>query len=83
MEEMKVLNTYKNTENETVFVTNYGDFTKKRIGNEPGFQTYLVTILSGRWPNEYALGVFCDARYAALGGSISIGESTATVTCNS
>ena len=80
---METINTYTNENNEFVFVTEFGEFTKKRTGQVPGGQFYRVTKLSGEWPDKHTLGAWVDARYMYLGGSVDLYDETASVSVNS
>lgn len=83
MEEMNTLNTYKTENNEIVFVTEFGEFMKKRTQQVPGAQYFQVTKVSGGWPNKKTLGAWVDSRYMYLGGDVSIGEDTSSVVISS
>ena len=76
---MEVISTYINENKESVFVTNYGEFTKKRMDQAPGFQFYRVTKISGEWPDKHTLGAWVDSRYMYLGGSVKLFDETASV----
>jgi len=79
---MKVIKTYKTIYGQYVYVTEYGEFTEWLVERRAGVHRYQITKVSGEWPSETELGLFCDNRFDYFGGSVTIiNETTAGVTC--